>query len=288
VCERLLAVQAQDPRGFRLAVRARSTLTSRRDVDARLDDGTLVVSWLNRGTLHLVTAEDYWLLHPLTAPRISTGNLTRLRQEGVSGVERGVDAIVRALVDGPLGRRELREVVARAGVRVEGQALVHVLVRATVLGHIVRGPVRGAEQAYVLVRDWLPAPPVPFDRDKALAECARRYLVGHAPADPADFAKWLGVSLGDARRAFSAITPPRARRAAVPPPRLLGAFDPVLCGWTSRAWVLGDGERQVVQGGMFRQFALVDGGYGGVWRYERGRVSGVSLDDAAAVEAFLE
>ena len=44
------------------------------DVDAALEDRTLVVSWLNRGTLHLVAAEDYWWLHPLTLPQLATSN----------------------------------------------------------------------------------------------------------------------------------------------------------------------------------------------------------------------
>jgi hypothetical protein len=40
------------------------------DVDAALADRSLVVSWLNRGTLHLVRAEDYWWPHPLTTPQL--------------------------------------------------------------------------------------------------------------------------------------------------------------------------------------------------------------------------
>ena len=59
VVRHLLAVQAQDPRGARLAVRSRSTGLRAVDVDSALEDRTLVVSWLNRGTLHLVAAEDY-------------------------------------------------------------------------------------------------------------------------------------------------------------------------------------------------------------------------------------
>src|SRR5205085_5800942 len=68
VAERLLAIQAQDPRGARLAVRARSEGLSAADVDRALGDRSLVISWLNRGTLHLVRSEDYWWLHALTTP----------------------------------------------------------------------------------------------------------------------------------------------------------------------------------------------------------------------------
>src|SRR5262249_15635455 len=51
VAERLLAVQAQDPRGARLAIRARTTGLTAADVDRALThDRSLVVTWLNRGT----------------------------------------------------------------------------------------------------------------------------------------------------------------------------------------------------------------------------------------------
>src|SRR4051794_1245420 len=55
VAERLLAVQGQDPRGARLAVRVRTSGLSAADVDRALsEERTLLITWLNRGTLHLV------------------------------------------------------------------------------------------------------------------------------------------------------------------------------------------------------------------------------------------
>ncbi|HEX7460519.1 MAG TPA: crosslink repair DNA glycosylase YcaQ family protein, partial [Acidimicrobiales bacterium] len=78
VVGQLLAVQAQDGRGFRLAVRCRSRGLTTGDVDAALGDGRLVVTWLNRGTLHLVRSEDYWWLRQLTEPRVLPGVERRL------------------------------------------------------------------------------------------------------------------------------------------------------------------------------------------------------------------
>ena len=81
VAERLLAVQAQDLRSARLAVRARTRGVSLADLDRALtSDRSLVIGWLNRGTLHLVRAEDYWWLHALTTPSLFTGNARRLAQ----------------------------------------------------------------------------------------------------------------------------------------------------------------------------------------------------------------
>ena len=183
VAGRLLAIQAQDQRGARLAVRARSTGLSAADVDGALTrDRSVIVTWLNRGTLHLVRAEDYWWLHPLTTPPLLRGNARRLAQEGVppQDAERGVAVIERSLTaEGPLTRAQLSERIAAAGVRTEGQAIIHLLALATLRGLTLRGPMASRDHAYVLVRDWLGAPPGPFDRDRALAELAARYLAGH-------------------------------------------------------------------------------------------------------------
>src|SRR3954468_14783654 len=307
VVDRLLAVQAQDPRGARLAVRARSAGLHASDVDRALNDRELVVSWLNRGTLHLVRTADYWWLHELTTPQLATGNATRLRQEGVDAdaAERGVEAVVAALSSQePLPRAALREHVAAAGVRTEGQALVHVLVLATLRGLIVRGPMAGKEQAFVLVHDWLGDRPA-IDRQAALVELARRYLRGHGPASDRDLARWAGVPLRDARAGMSAIASEvierddgllalkaaRSRAARVPPPRLLGSYEPLLCGWASREHVLADStQRLVTDNGLFRPFALVDGRAVATWSFTRDRVTltpftAVSADDEAALEA---
>jgi len=160
VVERLLAVQAQDGRAFRLAVRSRTHGCTARDVDAALTERrSLVVSWLCRGTLHLVRAEDYPWLHALTAPRIVPGNARRLMQLGVdpAATDRGVAVVVEALADGPRTRDELRGALDAEGVPTAGQALVHLLVAASLREHVVRGPVRDGDHCFVDARRWLGA-----------------------------------------------------------------------------------------------------------------------------------
>ena len=207
VTRHLLAVQAQDARGARLAIRVRTSGLTAADIDRALDDRSLVIGWLNRGTLHLVAADDYPWLHALTTPQLFTANARRLEQEGVSPAEadRAVAVIERSLAEeGPLTRSQLRERIAPTGVRTEGQALVHLLLLASLRGIAVRGPMAGGEQAFAHAEDWL-GPPAPVDRDRALAELARRYLAGHAPADDRDLAKWAGIPLGAARAGLQAI-----------------------------------------------------------------------------------
>jgi Winged helix DNA-binding domain len=305
VAERLLAVQGQDPRGARLAVRARTDGLTAADVDRALtDERSLLITWLNRGTLHLVRSEDYPWLHALTTPPLLTSSARRLRQEGVGeeGAERAVATIEKALADeGPLTRLQLRERLERAGVPAARQALIHLLFLATLRGIAVRGPMVGREHAYVLVRDWL-GEQKPVDREAALAELARRYLIGHGPADDRDLARWAGLPLRDARAGLTAIAAELEQRedglvdvatrpepAPLPPPRLLGAFDPLLLGWTSREEVVGPHKLLVTINGIFKPFALVEGRAVATWRLAAGKVtiehlSPVGKRDAAALE----
>jgi len=315
VAERLLAVQAQDLRGFRLAVRARTEGLTAADVERALaEERSLVVTWLNRGTLQLVRSEDYPWLHALTAPPQASGIARRLSQLGVTAAQadRAVATIERSLAgEGPLTREQLGERIAAAGVPTEGQALVHELALASLRGVAVRGPMNDGKHAYALVRDWL-GEPEPVDRDRALAELARRYLAGHGPASDRDLARWAGLPLRDARAGLQAIVSELAdrpdglvdlaRRPAaepLPPPRLLGAFDPVLLGWSSRAEVAGAHEAVLVAGGMFKPFALVEGRAAATWSLRGGEVSlepfrplaspvaNALADDAQAVLRFL-
>ncbi|MDX6601992.1 MAG: hypothetical protein QOF13_1194 [Solirubrobacterales bacterium] len=296
-------------------MRARSEGLTVADVDRALsEERSLLITWLNRGTLHLVRSEDYPWLHALTTPPLFTSATRRLAQEGVSpgAAERGVATIERALADeGPLTRLQLRERLDAAGVTTEGQALIHLLFLTTLRGIAVRGPMAGSHHAYVLVDDWLGASE-PVDRGTALAELARRYLVGHAPADDRDLARWAGLPLRDARAGLTAISSELVERddglvhlaarppvAEIPRPRLLGAFDPLLLGWTSRKVVLGPHTQLVTINGIFKPFAMVKGQAVATWRLNHGKVTIEPLGritkqanaalaaDAADVERFM-
>jgi hypothetical protein len=177
--------------------------------------------------------------------------------------------------------------------------------RASLLGQAVRGPMVDGHHAYVLVRDWL-GEPKPVDRDRALAELARRYLAGHGPATDRDLARWAGIPLRDARAGLAAISSEldepregladlrnRAPATELPAPRLLGAYDPVLLGWTSREDVLGKHRHLVTVNGLFRPFAMVEGRAVGTWSMPKGevvldRLDRISKADRAALDRDAE
>jgi Winged helix DNA-binding domain len=290
----VLAVQAQDLRSARLAIRARTSGSTAAALDDALTRRELVISWLNRGTLHLVGRDDYWWLHALTTPPLFRANASRLAQAGVTpgDAERGVAAIEGALEkEGPLTRDQLRERVRAVGVETAGQALVHLLMLTCLRGVAVRGPLVDGKHAYVLAVDWIGRPkagvrPRPFrPGSDPLAELARRYLRGHAPADDRDLAKWAGLPLRDARAGLRAIASELVElgegqlmleQAAEPTrPRacLLDQWDPILVGWRSHEILLQHYPRRDVVEAHFHPFAYAGARAVATWSARQGNVA---------------
>jgi hypothetical protein len=269
----LLAVQAQDARSARLALRARTTgaLT-----------GDFATTWLMRGTLHLVRREDLWWLHALCAPRMEAGNRRRLGQLGVSEAqaERAVALIAAALEDGPLERAALAERLAAGDIPVGGQRIVHLLARAAMLGVTVLDGDRRFVRA---------SPPRPPDRDASLRELARRYLAAHPGADERDLAHWSGLPLSQVRRGMTA--PPAVARGPAPL-RLIPAYDELLLGWRDRSPTVPPALARRVHpgGGLLRAVVLEDGVAVGTWQLRGGKVTvdGRIADQAALAAEIAE
>jgi hypothetical protein len=280
-------VQAQDARSAPLALRARAPWLSGADVAAaRTDERELVMAWLVRGTLHLVHREDHAWLLALTAPRQAATSRRRLAQEGVgeADAERAMTVIARALAaDGPLGRAELAARVAAHGIRSEGQAGAHLVLRAALQGLVVLGPDRDGRPAIALARDWLGPPPRPPSRQRSLAELARRYLAAHGPATERDLSWWSGLPVADARAGLRAIGRSlREERGGLvdladrepPAPSgvlLLPAHDEYLLGWRERDFALAPahGRRVHPGGGILRACMVDDGEVVATWGLSR-------------------
>ena len=262
-------------------------------------------TWVMRKTIHMIPADDagWWL--PLFEPGIERWSRRRLEQLGLprTGQDRALAVIARALADeGPMTRTEARERVAEVGVELDTQSGMHIALTAVVSGIACLGPDRGTQSCLVRRQDWLGEPP-PFDRDRALAELARRYLTGFSPAADRDFAYWSGLSLRDARAGLEAIAKeveevrvgPEtmvALRGALPKlpaggqVRMLANFDTYLLGWKDRGFSVASEHAAHVKeggGGWIRPVILEDGIVVGGWRSARksGRLEiALNLPDA--------
>ena len=99
VAERLLACRPGPQRRASCHPRANHGPERRRRRSRAHGGRSILITWLNRVTLHLVRSEDYPWLHAVTTPPLHTATARRLAKEGVSpdSAERAVAAIERSL-----------------------------------------------------------------------------------------------------------------------------------------------------------------------------------------------
>lgn len=294
-------VQAQDRGAAALAVRARSSGLTARDVErAQVTDRSVVRTWAMRGTFHLLAADDVGWLLALLGPTFVAAGRRRFAELGLDEArcERGVGAIRRALErHGPRTRAELDDDLRAEGLPVErgSRAIVHLVRRAALEGVLCVGPDRDGEEAYVALPEW-----VRIDGgargpggDASLAEIGRRYLTAYGPAGPHDLAAWSGLPVSRARQAWALLageltevsvdgspawvlsrnrvdTRPERR----PSVRLLPAFDTYLLGYRSRESQVDErhGRRVWPGGGWIHPTLAVDGRLVATWRLASGQV----------------
>lgn len=291
----VVGIQAQLTAAMQLALRARVENLTVADIDTAIaDEKSLVRSWLMRGTLHLVASEDLRWMNALFAPGFISKGKGRRLQLGLDAetCTSGLKAI-RAILKGaaPLTRGDIVERLAEHGVKLErrSQAPFHLIGLAALEGILCLGPdTSSGESTYVLVDEWLkPAETLP--RETALAELARRYLQGYAPASIKDFAGWSGLTLTDAKAAWQLLQAdekvsevrdgeqPLWMLKAMPPDpklpsrvRLLPAFDAYLLGYADRELIVPlKVQKLVYHGGQTVPVVLRDGVAVGVWRYQK-------------------
>lgn len=301
VARRIGGVHAQLMSAAEQALSARIEALSPENVQAALwEERSLVKSWLMRGTLHLIAAEDY----PLAIGALSTLRHFRRpswqKHHGVSLEE--LEAIIES-VRVTLGATGMtREQLAGAIVEDTGEPRLAELLRsgwgallkpASFQGYLCYGPDSGQNVTFVSPRKWL-GDLQPLEAVEALNEMVRRYLNAYGPATPEEFGRWLGLPPSQAKRAFRSLgdeieevdvegwsswalaSTLEQMRSLVPSPtvRLLPYFDPyVVAAYRHADYLVADeykGRIYRSQGWIY-PVVLVDGRFAGVWGSEDDR-----------------
>lgn len=265
----VVGIQAQDVRAAGLALRSRVPGLTREEVAA----APLVRTWTVRGTVHLLAADDLPWLHALTGPRNRRNFDALMSKRGSLEPARSMLAdIVELLAEEPLTRAQLLERLEARGHASLGPRSVNVIVPWAAAQGLVAGLPDGRLRAS--------EPPPEVDEEEALATLGRRYLAGYGPAAAADLARWSGLPLGAARRAFTAhdleelgdlraLPGTLAAQPERPPAALLlAAFDTSMLGWVSREPIVAsEHDRRILPGGgMLKAAVLTRGRASGTWR----------------------
>ena len=269
---------------------------------------------LQRGTIHLVTADDCLTLRPLLQPVLDRALRTTYGKH-LTGLD--LDALARdgrALVEAE--PRTFHQLGALLGESRPGydQAALAQAVRCRL--PLVQVPPRGiwgrgGPAAHTTAEHWLGRA---LDPDPSLADAVLRYLAAFGPATAADVQKWCGLTrLGavlaglapqlttfrdeHGRLLYDLPDAPRPGADAPAPVRLLAPFDNLLLSHADRSRILPEEYRSRVMSvnGLIPGTLLVDGLVAGSWELTTGPAGHrlvrvrpyAALDrrDAAAAEA---
>ena len=282
------AVQAQDYAAAKWAVGMRMEKANEIDIEQAFNRGSLLRTHLLRPTWHFVTPADIRWLLTLTAPRVHAVNGTMYRQLELDETvfAQCYRVLVKELQDGQqLTRDELREKLRLAGIATDNLLRVtYIMMWAELERIICSGPRRGKQFTYMLLEERVP-PAGPLTRDEALAELSRRYFLSRGPATVADFARWSGLTIADARHGLDAVKnllveeviegrsywlPPTApiTPAAAPQAYLLSVYDEYVSGYKDRS-AIGEAEvgpKLIALGNALAYIIVVDGQIVGTFR----------------------
>jgi hypothetical protein len=281
--ERMGGVQAQYAPSAYIGLWSRIEGFKRDQLTRALERRSVVQATLLRGTIHIVSASDYWpWAEAIREPRKAW---LRRAWPGIAAldlpaVER---KLRRALKDGPRHRDELVDLVGREAWQGAAVDLVRVPPSGT-------WEMRRAD-LFGLADNWLG--PNDADAEQGRKLLVRRYLEAFGPARPADIRKWSSLGTEDVEQALRQLEPLRRfrdeqgkelfdlPRAPLPDPetpapvRFLATWDALLLVHARRTQILPEGFRDRVfhiQTPHSVNTFLVDGQVAGGWRHEGGRI----------------
>jgi hypothetical protein len=141
------AVQAQEYGDTKWALGLRMQRAGDAQIERAFGEGKILRTHVMRPTWHFVAPADIRWMLALTAPRVSTrmAPYNRRLELDAATFRRSEKAMVRALRGGAqLTRQELKAVLQRAGIRVDGtQRLAHIVMQAELDAVICSGARRG-------------------------------------------------------------------------------------------------------------------------------------------------
>ena len=289
VARRLCGLHAQVLSAADLQLWARVRDHGRDDLARALwEDRVLVKTWLMRGTLHAVPAEDLPLyVGALDNRGEYAGAWLRAFGTTAKEMERLIEAVRDALDGACLTRAELIAAVApkvgKSAAKRLSSGWGEFLKPASRRGVLCFGPSRGQNVTFVRPDQWTGAWRT-FERDEARTELLRRFLSSFAPVSADDYERWLG-SVRRVREPWDAladelveIEPKRfvlaadveklsARPKGV---NVLGGFDPyVLFPHNDRPVPDEHRDRVYRTAGWISQVIVVRGRAVGVWTHKK-------------------
>ena len=201
------AMQAQEYRMMRWAVAMRTRKPSFKSFKKAFDEGQIIRLHLMRGTWQLVSAEDYWSMIDLFAPKAiavtkgwMSSNKIAIPDEELMRVR---EILVRAAADKrSVTKDDFVLALAEKGLQMDDHRLSYHIRMAELAGILCSGDLLPMKATYALTADKVKST-VKMDRDEALAYFTHKYFQSRQPATLEDFVWWSGLNISDCRKGIA-------------------------------------------------------------------------------------
>ena len=204
VVKQMGAMQAQEYRMMRWAVAMRTKKPSTKAFKKAFDSGQIVRLHLMRGTWQLVSADDYWPLLGLCAPKamaVIKGWMSS-NKINIPDVEamRIREILAQTATDkGSVTKEDFVQALAEKCISMDEHRLSYHIRYAELSGTLCSGDLLPMKATYALAADKVKNRNK-MDRDEALAMLTRKYFQSRQPATLEDFVWWSGLNINDCRR----------------------------------------------------------------------------------------
>ena len=203
----MCAMQAQEYRMMRWAVAMRTRKPSLKTFKKAFDEGQIIRLHLMRGTWQLVSAEDYWSMIDLFAPKAIAVTKGWMSSNKISSPDDELMQVRDILIKTAADKRSVTKedfvlALAEKDLKMGDHRLSYHIRMAEMAGTLCSGDLLPMKATYAFTADKVKST-VKMDNDEALAYFTRKYFQSRQPATLEDFAWWSGLNFSDCRKGIA-------------------------------------------------------------------------------------
>ena len=201
------AMQAQEYRMMRWAVAMRTCKPSHKAFKQAFDSGQIIRLHLMRGTWQLVSADDYWMMLDLCAPKAIAMTRGWMSSNKISIPDEELwrirDIFIQTATElKSVTKEDFVRALAEKDIRMDNHRLSYHIRMAEMSGTLCSGELLPMKATYALTTNKVTAK-TKMDRDEALMRFTRKYFQSRQPATLEDFVWWSGLNVSDCRRGIA-------------------------------------------------------------------------------------
>ena len=207
VVSHLGAMQAQEYRMMRWAVEMRTQKPSHKAFKKAFDSGRIVRLHLMRGTWQLVSAEDYWMMIGLCAPKAIAVTKGWMSSNKISIPDEELMRVRDILTQtadqlGSVTKEDFVDALSKENMNMDDHRLSYHIRMAEISGILCSGELLPRKATYALTAKKVPKKET-MDRDEVLMRFTYKYFRSRQPATLEDFVWWSGLNISDCRKGIA-------------------------------------------------------------------------------------